>query len=134
MTHAEAAALSRQLIGKGITQQSYALRYKIFEVDALLEERVIEVHPEVSFHALAKGQLPYRKKSWNGFWRRWQLLTSVGIDVPPDLGLAGVAPLDDIADAAVGAWSANRYASGQASRLPENPPTGSRSRAIAIWY
>jgi hypothetical protein len=50
-TFAEANLVARELTGKGLSQQSFALRHRILEVDALAEadERIVEVHPEVSF-------------------------------------------------------------------------------------
>jgi len=133
-THREASELSRRLRGTGISQQAFGLRHRIFEVEKHLGDRVIEVHPEVSFHALARGNVPHRKKSWNGFWRRWELLRAAGIELPSDLGLAGAAPLDDVADAAAAAWSAHRYEKGEARPLPEEPPIDPSSRLVAIWY
>ena len=50
-TFGEASEIARTITGKGITQQAFALGKKILEVHALAEvdERVIEMHPEVSF-------------------------------------------------------------------------------------
>ena len=51
-THAVATALSVELTGAGISQQAYALRSKILEVERWLPRApapVWEVHPEVSF-------------------------------------------------------------------------------------
>src|SRR5688500_16846586 len=54
-TFAEANEIARTITGKGISQQAFALGRKILEVHALAEvdERVIEMHPEVSFRELA---------------------------------------------------------------------------------
>jgi predicted RNase H-like nuclease len=56
-TFAEAVERARAAMGKGISQQSYALRHRILEVDSFAEanERMIEVHPDVSFTELASG-------------------------------------------------------------------------------
>jgi hypothetical protein len=72
-THKEATALATELNGKGISQQAYALRDKIEEVAPIADgdKRVIEVHPEVSFRALAwDTPLDFGKKSWNGQMHR----------------------------------------------------------------
>ena len=55
---------SRALTGRGLTQQSFAIAGKILEVEpvAAQDERVREVHPGMSFHALA-GRLCYQKMS-----------------------------------------------------------------------
>lgn len=133
-THAEATVMSRELTGKGLSAQSYALRHRILEVDGLVESRVIEVHPEASFTALAGRPLGSSKKTWNGLMLRTTLLESAGIILPVDLGPAGVPAPDDIVDAAVAAWSAHRFAEGEAIPLPAQPPVDGRGRQVAIWY
>lgn len=109
--------MCRELFGSGISQQSFALRKKIFEVDDWITtttDRVVEVHPEVSFAALAGQPLAEPKSSWAGFQHRRHLLADAGLVLDGDLGLAGrrVAP-DDVLDAAVAAWSARRVALGE---------------------
>lgn len=135
-THAEAAALCRQLGGFGVSQQAFALGPKILEVDAWVERSdatVIEVHPEVSFATLAGEPLRDAKSTWAGFDRRRRLLARAGIVVDGDLGLGGrrVGP-DDVLDAAVAAWSAERYARGAAISFPD-PPELLGDALVAIW-
>jgi len=134
--HATASAHHRAISGHGLSQQSFALRKKILEVDTLVgpDDEVIEVHPEVSFRALSGGPIGYSKNSWTGTLTRRALLADAGIVLPDDLGPAGQAPMDDLLDAAAAAWSAHRYATGKASSLPANPPRDSRGRLVAIWY
>ena len=115
-----------------LSAQSFALRKKIIEVDACLEERVFEVHPEVSFAALADRQLLSPKRSWNGQMERRRLLAVAGIELPDEL-MAGQAAADDVLDAAVAAWSAGRKARGEAATLPPDPPIQD-GRPVAIWY
>jgi predicted RNase H-like nuclease len=134
LTHAEANAMSRELTGKGLSAQSYALRHRILEVDGLVDGRVVEVHPEASFAALAGEHLGFSKKTWNGLMLRVTLLASVGIILPMDLGPTGVPAPDDIVDAAVAAWTARRLAAGKAIPLPAHPPVDERGRQVAIWY
>ena len=126
-----ANAISKELSGVGLSKQSYALVPKILEVDALAgsDDRVIEVHPEVSFRALSGGPLRGSKKSWSGMTQRRSLLATAGIELPDDLGEANGVPADDVLDAAVAAWSANRYARGEARRLPAE----GRELGV-IWY
>jgi predicted RNase H-like nuclease len=137
-SHKAAAALARQLTGKALSYQSYCLRDKIAEAElaARNDERVVEVHPEVSFRALAGKDLAFTKKSWNGQEERRRLLRSAAIRIPEVLqGPAGKAPVDDVLDAAVAAWSARRVAQGQARTLPVgvSPPSGKRTTGV-IWY
>lgn len=95
---------------------------------------MIEVHPEVSFAALAGEHLANRKKSWNGVAVRRRLLAEAGVIFEDDLGPAGDLCVDDILDAAAGAWSAGRYACGKAKALPEEIEVVGSGRRIAIWY
>ena len=111
--------------------QAYALRSKILEVDAVAasDVRVYEVHPEISFRALAGRSLP-SKRTWNGQTDRRRALERAGIDLPDDLGEAGRVPPDDVLDAAAAAWSAGRIADGRAATLP----AGVRDRIGPIWF
>jgi predicted RNase H-like nuclease len=132
----DAQAISRRVIGKGISRQSFAILPKIIEVDAYVgDPRVHEVHPEVSFRILNDGQkLPHRKKTWGGHEARLSLLESVGIVLPADLGPANDVGIDDVVDAAVAAWSARRIASNEARSFPAQPSQRDRcGRLIAMW-
>jgi predicted RNase H-like nuclease len=135
-TYRDANARARHLTGRGLSQQAYGLWDKILEVDQLAptQDQMIEIHPEVCFRHLAGAALPASKHTWVGFWTRLDLLRRVGIDMPIELGIAGSAGLDDVLDAAVAAYSAARYAQGQARSLPEPPEVGEHGRRIAIWY
>jgi predicted RNase H-like nuclease len=106
-------------IAPSTSSQAYALAKKILEVDlvAAADERVHEVHPEVSFRALTGRSLP-PKKTWNGLNARRAALAGAGIVVPDELSAGEVAPADDVLDAAAAAWSADRIARGEASTLP----------------
>lgn len=115
-----------------LSAQSFALGKKILEVEEALDERVFEVHPEVSFAALAGRHLRYSKRSWNGQMERRRLLAAAGIELPDELS-AGQAAADDVLDAAIAAWSASRTARGEAVPLPLDPPVQD-GRPVAIWY
>ena len=136
--YAIANPLARELTGKGLTKQSHALRNKI--VDATphwraAPHRVHEVHPEVSFQALAGHAIGPSKKTWAGNRARLALLASAGIVLPDDVGEAGAkGATDDVVDAAVVAWSATRIARGEAESLPEPPEHDGDGRPVAIWY
>lgn len=134
-TYAEARARATALTGKSISAQSFALRHNVLEADGLRgDPRVFEVHPELSFRALAGSVLAEGKRTWNGAARRRDLLASAGLELPADLGEAGAVPVDDVLDAAAAAWSARRIARGEAGRLPEAPPLDEHRRPVAIWY
>lgn len=128
-TFEDASALARRLLGKGISQQAYALRTRILELDRhAADPRLHEVHPELSFLAMNdEGPLP-PKKTWAGHRARLALLVAAGIELPDDLGAAGAAAPDDVLDAAAAAWSAARIARGAARRHPDGT-----ERLPAIW-
>jgi predicted RNase H-like nuclease len=105
--------------------QSYGMRHRILEIDRLAaaDERVFEVHPEVSFRELLGRQLA-SKRTAAGALERQLALESAGITLP-DLPY----PQEDALDATVAAWTAMRYAQGNAMPLPERI----RNRIGPIW-
>lgn len=119
-----------------MSRQTWALRPKVIETEAAArsDQRVIEVHPVVSFRALGDRDVEWPKKTWNGQLRRRRLLSDAGIDLPDDLGPAGRVPADDVLDAAAAAWSARRHALGQAVAIPETEEVDRHGRRLAIWY
>jgi predicted RNase H-like nuclease len=135
-THAAAVAINRELAGEGISMQAYGLRTKLLEVERWVTDtdyRVVEVHPEVSFALLAGAPLTTRKATWAGAQHRIDLLATAGISMAGDLGAAGAAGVDDVLDAAVGAWTARRYVQGQAICMPDPPEVFSDGLPCAIW-
>ena len=143
-TYKEALELARSLTGKGISRQGFAIFAKVAEVNRVmtseLQDRIFEVHPEVSFWALAgKRPMAYWKKKPVGFEeRRTWLVPALGRAAIPSRkeaqSLARPASPDDVLDAIVAAWTARRHAEGQSSRLPANPPTDARGLRIEIVY
>lgn len=135
--YVDAGAINRQLAGEGISQQAYALRTKLLEVDAFVKSSprtVIEVHPEVSFATLAGGPLMAPKKSWAGFLSRRSHLARAGFALDDDFGPTGVvAQVDDVLDAAVSAWTARRYLDGVAISLPDPPEIFEDGIRCSIW-
>jgi predicted RNase H-like nuclease len=134
-THQLAVELARRRHMPAPSIQAYGLRERIFEAAAaaLQDPRVIEIHPEVSFRAMAGRPLKFSKKSWNGSMERRRLLASAGIAIPNDIGPAGSAAVDDVLDACAAAWSAERVLLGTGSTLPD-PPETIAGRSVAIWY
>lgn len=135
-TYEKALALARALGRPGISRQSFALAPKILEMDAAAssDDRIIEVHPEVSFRAMAGHPIDFPKKSWNGLLLRRQLLAANGILLPDDLSEGGLAPADDVLDAAAAAWTAKRVTERKANSFPDPAEEQSDGRAVAIWY
>jgi predicted RNase H-like nuclease len=133
---ASAVSLCRALTGKGLSQQSYALRTKTLEVAPVADrdDRIIEVHPELSFSVLAGGVIPASKKSWDGLMRRRLLLEQAGIRLPEALGeSAGRVGPDDVLDAAVAAWTAERKRRGLADHVGAAAGSGGRG-SPSIWF
>ncbi len=110
-----------------MTAQAYALRNRILEIEDLArdDDRVIEVHPEVSFSELARRPLLSKHRT-DGLLERRSLLEEAGIELPES---APRIAEPDLLDATVAAWSARRYASGEAAPLP----AGHTARIGAIW-
>ncbi|HVK24892.1 MAG TPA: DUF429 domain-containing protein [Actinokineospora sp.] len=135
--HATASASNKKLTDKGISIQAFGLKPKLLEVDVWVrsaDRRIIEVHPEVCFAALAGEPLTAGKKTWAGSEHRRRLLADAGIVLDGDLGEAGRrAAADDVLDAAVAAWTAARYLRGEATSLPEKPQVFSDGLKSAIW-
>jgi predicted RNase H-like nuclease len=128
----------------GISIECFGLFPRLREVDEALgadpalAERVTEIHPELSFRALAGGAagLPEPKRSPRGLARRLALLRRafphVARTLPPRM--RGVAA-DDVLDAHAVAWSAARVARDTAVCLPARPaPRDARGLPMAIWY
>jgi predicted RNase H-like nuclease len=126
-TYAEARAIAVELTGKSVSAQSYALRHRILEVDqhASRDERVVEVHPEVSFSELAHRPLLSKHRT-DGLAERRALLEDAGIELPESVPRMAEP---DLLDATIAAWSASRYARGEALPLPD----GHTARIGAIW-
>jgi predicted RNase H-like nuclease len=105
--------------------QSYGMRHRILEIARLAatDQRIVEVHPEVSFRELL-GRTLSPKRTGSGGSERRLALAKAGIDLPEM-----PYPLDDVLDAAVVGWSAMRYAHGKALPLPPSH----QARVGAIW-
>lgn len=141
-TYQEAVAWSRSKIQKGVSQQTYAIFAKIAEANATitreLQDRVFEVHPEVSFWALAAEAMVHPKNHLAGYLERKSWLEDgMGVVIPDRteaFKLARPAKPDDILDATVAAWTARRVADGVAGRLPEEPETDTKGVRMEIVY
>lgn len=135
-SYEEAAAASQRESGKGLSKQSYHLLPKIREVDAFAKnQRVYEVHPEVSFQLMTGTKLAHSKKTWGGLQARLSALRKQGITLSRSLGEADGVPIDDVVDAAGAAWSARRISHGEAKAFPAKVQraSGTPKRRIAIW-
>jgi predicted RNase H-like nuclease len=138
-SYAEANRLCRELTGKGFSAQAWGLRRKIAEADQFRRRaatgqedvQLYEVHPELSFAALAGAPLPDTKHTPAGLAVRRDLLARAGITLP--LKVAGAAE-DDLLDAAAVAWSALRIAAGTAVTLTNRDQPADDGAEVAIRY
>ena len=115
----------------GISAQAYSLGRLILQVQPVADRdaRVFEVHPEVSFvRANSDLTLKWSKHTWSGIALRRRILQDHGIVIDDDIGEAGAAGVTDVLDAAIGAWSAGRIASGHGQSFPDGA-----DRIGAIW-
>jgi predicted RNase H-like nuclease len=134
--YANANQSCRELTGRGMSIQAWGLRGKLLEADAFRSTAaappLYEVHPELSFAALAGGTpLADSKHTRTGLAIRRALLAQAGIVVPARV--PGAAE-DDLLDAAAVAWSARRVAAGAAVTLGDPAQRADDGREIAIRY
>ena len=138
-SYAAAIRACRDLTGKGFSVQAWGLRRKIAEADTYRRRasssdppvRLYEVHPELSFAAMAGAPLADGKHTRAGLAARRELLAAAGITLPPKV--AGAAE-DDLLDAAAVAWSARRIAAGRATVLTSPAQRADDGAEIAIRY
>lgn len=126
---ADALARARAATGRGISLQAFHLLAKIRELDGLidpgLQERVVEVHPESSFAALAGAPLASTKRRAAGRAERRALL------VPWFAGVAERAD-DDELDAHGAAWTAARVALGTADWVGDPEERDARGMRMLV--
>ena len=137
--HAEASSRHRAIDGRGLTVQAWNLVPKIREVDTVVraegDDRIREAHPEAAFAALAGAPLTDPKRTAAGAATRRSLLGTALVEVVPLLGgppPRGAAP-DDVADAAVLAWTARRLAAGTAVTVGDGAVDGAGLRMRVCW-
>lgn len=98
-----------------------------------LQSRIIEVHPEVCFWAMA-GRVPLehaKRRPAGKVLRRELLETTVGIFPLERLPGAGA---DDVLDALAAMWTAGRFAGNVAEMLSSPGSVDARGLEMAIWF
>ncbi len=135
--HADAVSINRRLAGEGASVQAFGLRTKLFEVERFVRSTtlpVLEVHPEVCFARMQGQPLISRKSTWAGSEARRALLRTHGVELSGELGMSGLdVGVDDVLDAGAVAWTARRWAAGEAMSLPDPPEVFSDGWRAAIW-
>jgi predicted RNase H-like nuclease len=122
--------------GARLTLQTLNLLPRIEDVDGVmtpeLQSRVFEVHPELSFAAMAGGPAVLTpKRTAAGSKERRALLQRTGICVPERPAGAAV---DDLLDACALTWSARRVADGIASHVPDAPSRDARGLRMELHW
>lgn len=145
--YSEACAANARLTDppKKVSKQIFHIFPKMREIDALitppLQERVREVHPELSFWAMNGASpltLPKKVKgrpSEPGLALRRALLVNAGFPfdrLPPSVYKSSQVGADDLLDACACAWSARRILEGRSLRFPEDPPRDSKGLRMEI--
>lgn len=140
----EANRIGRTVHGKGISKQAFALVPKISEVDSLLRRRpelravVWEVHPEVSFAELLGAPVLAPKKSRRGRDIRLDALRRLFDEEALDAARRAIpredAGEDDVLDALVCLWTAERVDMGQAATMPALVPLDPVGIPMRIVY
>jgi len=138
----EALALHRQADGRGMSKQAYNIMSKIREVDAALrknralQQRVREVHPEISFSLWNNGRpMQHNKKTIAGKAARQFLIDREWPGARKEITaqLKGYRyGEDDLHDAFACLWSARRITLDEALCLPEEIPFDSQGLPMAI--
>lgn len=133
----EACEISRATRGTGISRQLFGILPKIRELDKIespqLQQKLVEMHPEVSFAELAGAPMQFHKSKPEGRTERLHALRAAfpNVESVSAARVRGTQP-DDVLDAFVGAWSARRFAIGVHRRLGgELDESGLRMEMIA---
>jgi predicted RNase H-like nuclease len=140
----EACAIREQVDGKRMSKQAWAIVSRIRCVDRemiespTLQNRVREVHPEVSFWAWTGSPMRHRKTSGAGRAERLEVVEAYfgpgAFDAVRALYPVGRVGHDDILDAFAALWSAERVLKGSARTLPRHPPVDRRGLRMEIVY
>jgi len=144
-TRQEADLISRQVDGRGVTAQAFAIYSKIRDFDRILsakpqlQERIKEVHPEVCFWAWNdKEAMTNTKKSKEGKAQRRTLIDKVFGTVTVDKIQAeykrSIVRIDDIHDAFGALWTAERIFKGKAKVIPDPSPKDAVGLRMEMWY
>ncbi len=137
-----------QVRARGMSRQAFGILPKIREVDQLMtparQHTVFEAHPELAFTSLTGAPMPANKRTPAGREARLHALTRAPGPQFPNLRQVVAQTLasfrrtqaasDDLLDACVLAWTAQRIATGDANHVPAVPPVDARGLRMEIWY
>ena len=128
----------------GISQQCFGLFPKMREADELvtpeLQKRIREVHPELCFFELNEHRpMKYGKKHRGGLGLRERRELLCKEDFSTVINDATASPRseiaeDDILDACVAYWTAERIHQSIATCIRENPSKDERGFRMEMWF
>ncbi|MBW3583862.1 MAG: DUF429 domain-containing protein [Euryarchaeota archaeon] len=128
-TYPDRSQAVREATAKGWptpSERLWSLRERMEEAQAAaqVDDRIVEVHPELSFHALLREEtdrdhLVRPQATWDGLVERLGLLHKVGLRPARSFGGLGLVTPQDVLSATVTAWSALRVAERRALSFPE---------------
>ena len=137
----EAKNLSKCLAGKMISKQTFYLLPKIKELDLVVreygQERIKEVHPEVSFRAMNSGlAMTHHKKRREGKDERRKVLAHhLGEKFVREAECQTKSKYtDDLYDAMAALWSAQRLVEGRACTIPKTPTLDATGLRMEMNY
>ncbi|MGE5497876.1 MAG: DUF429 domain-containing protein [Syntrophothermus sp.] len=143
-TYKEACNVNKKVTGRRISQQTWAISFKIKQMDDFLSETnarglVREFHPEVAFWALNnKTEMQYNKKLQPGHEERLKMLLKFYpfaeeiVSKAKEMYRRKDLAVDDIIDAIAGAVTA-KY-SQSLRTLPEKPEYDSKGLNMEIVF
>ncbi|MCP2259719.1 putative nuclease (RNAse H fold) [Streptoalloteichus tenebrarius] len=134
--HEAACRASRVVTGKAISLQTWNIIPRIREWDRRLlptdQDRIVEVHPELSFRAMAPSTAFAAKRTARGVGQRLAALRPFVDSGVVLQDLPGGVALDDALDALAAAWSARRWRQGRAEALGEPDEVDGRGLRMRI--
>jgi predicted RNase H-like nuclease len=124
----------------GISKQAHAISSKIHDVDTLmtrkLQDRILEVHPELCFLEMAGHPMRNGKKMAAGYFERKELLPGFR-KIIQELEKKRPSKLkrDDVLDACAACWTTTRIQLNlkRAICIPPNPQVDSKGLRMEMW-
>lgn len=143
VTRKGADAITRAILGRGVHARAWGLYRRVLSLDLLidpaLQDRVVEVHPELAFFAMnGEAPLSLSKHDEAGLAERRALIDSAlcpeAFPVVRGAIPEGEASDDDLLDALAACWTARRVAEGAARRIPDRPPADAKGLRMELWF
>jgi len=143
--HKKANDIQKKMSKHGLSIQSFCICRKIREFDEILsrqptlQQRIKEVHPEICFWACNNNRpMLHKKKSKKGRAERHSIISEYfGEKTINDVRskyLVKEVAHDDIYDAFIALWTADRIYRGEAKQIPNPSPCDEKGIHMEMWY